>query len=180
MTDGRLWHGGWAGLKPGELLLPPTATGNGRQRDRNADLLAAHPGIDPALITHDDPLSDDWVYFTPHRNVALAYAGTARQDFGSAALYVVEPVGAVETDPDFPIQGLRARSATVVKVYDPHVTISRDRAASLHMAALAVERGTTRRQQRTALDRHLSRAFASGRPPQIISISAAQDRGEST
>jgi hypothetical protein len=176
MTDDtRLWHGGIPGLRVGDLLLPPSVSGNDRIARIHARLLATRPGIDPDAITPDDA-SPDWVHFTPHRNVALAYAGTSRRDYGSGALYVVDPIGEVETDPDFPVQGLRAHAARIVTVYDPHVNISEARAANLHAIALAVERGTTIRQQKDSLHRFVHNAERSTRPPQTIMMTPAQDR----
>ena len=151
MVDGRMWHGGLAGLTVGELLLPPATTGNARQATGRDRIAREHPGLNLNAVTPDD-LDPGWVHFTPHRNVALAYAGAAARDFGAGALYVVEPVGEVETDPDMPVQCLRARSATIVTVYDPHVTISPGRTARLHAAATAAERGVTRREQIRAMD----------------------------
>lgn len=137
--DDRRWHGGWPHLKPGDLLLPPAATGNARQAAGRERLLTV-PGVNAAAITLDDA-SPDWVHFTPDRRVALAFAATAARQFGHGALYVVEPVGPVETDPDMPIQGLRAHAARIVTVYDPHVRLDDDQAARLHARLLAVERG---------------------------------------
>lgn len=176
MTDQRMWHGGIPGLEPGDLLLPPSVTGNARIATVHAALCAEHPGLDPDAIIPDDT-SPDWVHFTPHRNVALGYAGTSRRDYGAGALYVVEPIGHVEVDPDFPVQGLRAHAARIVTVYDPHVNISEARAANLHAAALAVERGTTVQQQKASLRRFVRNAERSTRPPQTIMLHPAQDRG---
>jgi hypothetical protein len=143
----RLWHGGIPDLKAGDLLLPPSVTGNGRQAKIAADIARRHPGVDLDQVRSDDP-SRDWVHFTPHRHIAQAYAASCRRDYGGGALYVVEPVGEVEPDPDFPIQGLRAHAARIVRVYDPHVNLSDDRAAAIFAASTAVERGITVRDQR--------------------------------
>lgn len=137
--DTRVWHGGWPHLRPGDLLLPPAVTGNARQAAGRERLLTV-PGMNADAITPDD-LTPDWVHFSPHRRVALAFAATAAKSFGYGALYVVEPDGPVETDPDMPVQGLRAHAARITAVYDPHIRLPYEQAARLHAAVLAAERG---------------------------------------
>lgn len=171
----RLWHGGIPGLSVGELLLPPSVTGNARGRRIAADLAARCRGLTVDEMVPDDP-SPDWVHFTPVRNLALAFAVSTRRDFGAGALYVVEPVGPAEIDPDFPVQGLRAHSARILRVYDPHVNISDARAASLHVKALAVERQTTVTEQVTSLNRYVRNAVVATRPLQTFRISPAKRR----
>lgn len=156
--DTRLWHGGWPHLRPGDLLLPPATTGNARQAAGRARLLTV-PGVNAAAITLDDA-SPDWVHFTPHRRVALAFAATSARQFGHGALYVVDPVGPVETDPDMPVQGLRAHAARIVTVYDPHVRLPDDEAARLHAALLAVERGRPVAEMRAEMYRVVDQARA--------------------
>lgn len=154
--DARLWHGGIAGLKVLDLILPPSITGNNRQAATREHLAGiASPGI-LEQVTPDD-VSPDWVHFTPHRNYALAYAAAASFDFGAGALYVVEPIGDVETDPDQPVSSLRAHAAVVVTVYDPHVRITGRRMASLQAQIIAAERGGTPREQMRSLDRMCAR-----------------------
>lgn len=155
-ADGRLWHGGVAGLAVGDTLLPPETTGNARQTANRDHLTARFPNMDASLVTPDDA-SPGWVHFTPLRQVALAYAGSASWDFGAGALYVVEPVGAVEVDPDMPVTSLRARSARIVTVYDPLVTMTERRAARLHAQAVAMERGSSYREAWEGMQRHCER-----------------------
>lgn len=176
---GRLWHGGFPDLKPGDLLLPPSATGQHRQAAMVNEMISAHPGFDPDDVRPDDR-SPHWVHFTPHRNVALAYAASARTDYGRGALYVVEPIGPVEVDPDMPVQGLRAHTARIVTVYDPCVNISDSRSASLHAATIAVERGTSRRVQRECLDRYVRTAVSSSTPVQVFTAGPGPAIGKRT
>lgn len=169
MIDGRLWHGGIGGLKVGDRVLPPSMTGNGRIAAIRRELLAQVPGFDPSVVTPDD-VSQEWVHFTPHRKVALAYAASCFHDFRHGALYVVEPIGDVETDPDMPVQSLRAHEARVITVYDPYVSMSRDKAARLHASAAAVEQGTSVREQYEGLRRYTDRARSRPDPGQLIRL----------
>lgn len=170
VNGGRFWHGGIPDLKPGDLLLPPAETGNTRQVEKVAAMVARYPGLNP-----DDVLPDDratcWVYLTTQRNVAMAYAAGSRLDYGRGALYVVEPIGPVEADPDMPLQGIRARSARITTVYDPCVRISDARAKRLFAAAVAFERGITAKEQIRAMDRYVSDAMRSPVPVQAITLS---------
>jgi hypothetical protein len=100
----RYFHGGVPGLRSGDLLLPPAATGTAR-----------------ALTTELGHLGtfarSDRVYLTTDRAAARAFAAC----YPDGALYVVEPVGDVEPDPDAPKVSIRCGQAVVTSVYDPVV-----------------------------------------------------------
>lgn len=104
------FHGGYPGLKPGHLLLPPDETGT----EHRLSVAAAELG-GPAHATRTDV-----VYVATDRNVARAYAAF----YPDGALYRVEPIGRPpEPDPDCEIPGLswQCSAAAVVAVVDPVV-----------------------------------------------------------
>lgn len=82
MSDTRLWHGGIPDLKVGDLIRPASETGTERSITRRAAGLAS-PGH---------------VHLTSDRNAARAYAAA----YPNGALYVAEPIGDTEPDPDAP------------------------------------------------------------------------------
>ncbi|MFF2964284.1 hypothetical protein ACFVT1_36580 [Streptomyces sp. NPDC057963] len=103
------FHGGVPGLKPGDRILPPDSTGTEHRLSAYAEEIDG-----PAHARRTDI-----VYLTTDRQVARVYAAF-RPD---GALYRVEPVGAVEPDPDCMSPGLswRCRAATITAVVDPVV-----------------------------------------------------------
>ncbi len=103
------FHGGHPGLKPGELLLPPDQPGT----EHRLSAVSAELGA-PAHATRTDV-----VYVTTGRDVARAYAAF----YPDGALYRVEPIGAVEADPDCAEPGLswQCSAAEVIAVVDPVV-----------------------------------------------------------
>lgn len=103
------FHGGYPGLKPGDLIQPPDTTGT----DRRLSATAAELGA-PAHATRTDV-----VYVTTGRNVARAFAAF----YPDGALYRVEPRGELEPDPDSGIPGLswQCPAAEVVAVVDAAV-----------------------------------------------------------
>ena len=83
----RYWHGTKASLQPGDLLLPRREQGGA-------------PTAGPLVPGGERlPQSDDWVYVTTDRNLAWAYAHCSG-GAGDAMVLLVEPVGAIEQDPE--------------------------------------------------------------------------------
>jgi len=105
----RYFHGGYPGLKPGQLILPPNQTGT----DHRLSAIAAEHG-GPAYSTRTDI-----VYVATGRDVARAFAAF----YPDGALYEVEPRGRLEPDPDSGIPGLswQCPAAEVLTVVDPVV-----------------------------------------------------------
>lgn len=105
----RYFHGGYPGLKPGDMLLPPDTTGT---EHRLSAIAAEHGG--PAYSTRTDV-----VYMAASRNVARAFAAF----YPDGALYEVRPKGELEPDPDSGIDGLswQCPAAEIVAVVDPVV-----------------------------------------------------------
>lgn len=103
------FHGGYPGLKPGDLIQPPDATGT----EHRLSAVSAELG-GPAHATRMDV-----VYLTTGRDVARAYAAF----YPDGALYRVEPHGGLEPDPDSGITGLswQCPAAEVVAVVDAAV-----------------------------------------------------------
>jgi hypothetical protein len=108
------FHGGYPGLKPGDLILPPDTTGT---EHRLSAIAAEHGG--PAYSTRTDI-----VYVTTGRDVARAFAAF----YPDGALYRVEPDGELEPDPDCATPGLswQCPAARIAAVIDP-VVLFRDR-----------------------------------------------------
>lgn len=107
----RYWHGGAPGLKPGDVLLPPDATG--------ASSLAEYRA---AVGAGGDVLRTDRVFVATDRQVARGYAALKP----NGALYEVRPEGVLEPDPDCLLPGLswQCERAVVVSVVDPVVWMS--------------------------------------------------------
>lgn len=103
------FHGGYPGLKPGDLLLPPDATGT---EHRLSAVSAELGGPEHATRT-------DVVYLAADRDVARAFAAF----YPDGALYRVEPEGDLEPDPDSGIPGLswQCPAARIAAVVDPVV-----------------------------------------------------------
>jgi hypothetical protein len=109
----RYFHGGIPDLKPGDLILPPTATGTARTLAQYSEQLA-----DSGHVRRDR------VYITTGRDVAKVYAAF----YPDGALYEVEPDGDVVPDPDCVVPGVsfECLAARVLRVVDP-VVLLRDR-----------------------------------------------------
>ncbi|WP_338683866.1 hypothetical protein QD712_25620 [Streptomyces acidiscabies] len=103
------FHGGYPGLKPGDLILPPDLSGTDHRLSRTAAELGG-----PAYSTRTDV-----VYVTTGRDVARAFAAF----YPDGALYRVQPHGDLEPDPDSGIPGLswQCPTAEVIAVVDPAV-----------------------------------------------------------
>lgn len=103
----RYWHGGVPGLQRGDLLLPATVTAT----DKAHTVHYATACADPSHMRADR------VHLTTDRAAAKAYAAS----YPDGALYVAEPLGDTEADPDAPNVSIRCERARVVAVYDPCV-----------------------------------------------------------
>lgn len=124
MTDNRLYHGGFPGLKPGDSLLPPAKTGIGGTLK-----YLERAGIDPHEHGMEiDRNRDDRVYLTTDRELAKAYANSwtlmpFKGNGSHGALYVARPVGLLENDPDLPGISFQCAAAEIISVYDPAVSM---------------------------------------------------------
>lgn len=116
------WHGGAAGRRPGDLILPPSHTG--------AVSVAGMAGM---------PTRNDRVYFTTVYEVARGYAAHHR---GSNAVYRVEPVGGLEPDPDYRAIGFQAPKARVIEVTDTAVSMTPEERMRVHQPYEEYEDGT--------------------------------------
>ncbi len=103
----RYWHGGFPGLKPGDLIIPPTESGAARTLTGYRSL----PGYGA------DHIRPDRVHLTTERGSAKAFAAA----YPNGALYQAEPIGEIEADPDAPDEAIRCERARVISVDDPFV-----------------------------------------------------------
>ena len=99
------FHGGYPGLRPWELVEPPDTTGTNHTLSRYVP-----PGAPHGTRT-------DVVYITSSKTVARVYAAW----YPNGAVYVVEPYGDLEPDPDAPGLGAMCGCARVVAVLHPQV-----------------------------------------------------------
>ncbi|RCG27233.1 hypothetical protein DQ384_26305 [Sphaerisporangium album] len=136
MNDIRLWHGGFPGLKPSDLLLPPDQTGS-----LTSARLLKGMGFDPhANGVEADRMRSDRVYLTTDRGLARAYAACwitqtgGEYRLGRGALYVARPVGESWPDPDMPDGCIECDRAEIVTVYDAAVRMT-EREITRKMAA---------------------------------------------
>jgi len=108
------FHGGYPGLKPGDLVLPPDRSGT----DRRLSATVAELG-GPAHAQRTD-----LVYLTTDRQVARAYAAF----YPDGALYNVIAASPVDPDPDCEMPGLswQCPYGIVAAVLDP-VVLFRDK-----------------------------------------------------
>lgn len=105
------WHGGPAGIPRGAFLLPPVVTRARSCSDHGA------AGVHRR----------DRVYVTTDRAAALLYAAGHRR----GVLYLVEPLGTLEPDPDCTALGLswqceKARVLRVVKPRPDDLAVARE------------------------------------------------------
>lgn len=103
----RYWHGGFPGLKPGDLIVPATESGT----THNLTGYGSQPGYGAGHVRADR------VHLTTERSSAKAFAAA----YPNGALYQAEPVGEIEPDPDAPDEAIRCERARVIAVYDPCV-----------------------------------------------------------
>ena len=116
------WHGGAAGLKPGDLVLPPS-----------------HTGVVSAAGMAGMPTRNDRVYFTTVHDVARGYAAHTP---GLNAVYRVEPVGDLEKDPDYRAIGFQAPKARVIEVTDTAVSMTPKERMRIHQPYEEYDDGT--------------------------------------
>ncbi|MDX3575932.1 hypothetical protein [Streptomyces sp. FL07-04A] len=107
----RYFHGGYPGLKPGDLILPPDQTGTEHRLSATSAELGA-----PAHATRTDV-----VYLTTGRDIAKVYAAF----YPDGALYEVQPDGDLHPDPDCTVPGVsyQAPAARILRVTDPAVLL---------------------------------------------------------
>lgn len=112
-----LYHGGFGGLRVGDLVLPPNETGAATLADHGAEHVCRR----------------DRVYVTSHPLAARAFA--ALHPSGRGKVYEVELLGEVEPDPDYtgPDLSLQVERARVVRV----IQISRAERNDLRRAFVA-------------------------------------------
>ena len=119
MTGMRLWHGGVAGLRAGDLIVP----GHSRPAVDGCAVCAARAAqADGAPAPDIDPLAahSDRVYLTPVREYARFHASL----WGRGDLYRVDPVGPVERSTEDSIETWTAPSARVVAVVERAVLLT--------------------------------------------------------
>lgn len=93
----------------GGRLVPPTHTNDANN--------VADMGVPDARR--------DRVYFTTDVELARVFAAAVFERTGHSALYRVEPVGEMDSDPDFPTVGFQAKQALIVEVVDTDVKLTR-------------------------------------------------------
>lgn len=111
LAGAEFWHGGIGSLAVGDEILPPIEqTGHDPMRSS-------------ILLTE---ARDDRVYFTTDRELARVFASAVLKGRRSGAIYRVEPIGRMSSDPDFPTVGLHARRARILDVEDLTVPLSEE------------------------------------------------------
>jgi hypothetical protein len=103
------YHGGYPGLAPGDILLPPDESGATHTLSQYAQRLGAPHGT-----------RRDCVYLTNVQQVARAHAAM----YPDGALYECEPDGSVEPDPDAPGLSVMVERARIVAVVRPRVVFA--------------------------------------------------------
>jgi hypothetical protein len=117
----RWYHGGFPGLKRGQQILPPSATGAisvadkaiGAPDDMREQIGKVH---DPDLVYLSQDIADARLW----ASLAPAYGGKNR----GGDLYEVRPDGPLVPDPDYLPQDGKAmacRSATIVRIVERRV-----------------------------------------------------------
>lgn len=107
------WHGGAPGLREGGYILPRSVTRTSSYADIEADYVGA---ADRVHITIDKQ------YAAFHASAYILPGGT---DPGGGTLYVVEPDGRLEPDPDdVPGQSFTVPRARIVRVAQTWVEMS--------------------------------------------------------
>lgn len=125
MGEPRWFHGGVAGLAPGDWLLPRDVTGWVGTTERLHGLGVQIVGMEA------DRDRGDRVFLTTRRELARAYAWhwatVAGARFGG--LYVAVPVPVAEVDPDLPEISVQCERARIISVADPCVVMKTTRCA---------------------------------------------------
>lgn len=112
MTALRLWHGGIADLRPGDLIVP----GHDRKPVEGCtycEARAAEATGGPRPAVDGLSLHRDRVYLTTDREYARHYASL----WGYGDLYRVEPVGPMERSMEESIESYSVHAARVLAVY---------------------------------------------------------------
>lgn len=112
------YHGGKPGMKPGQFILPPSFTRARTLADFGAEGICRR----------------DRVYVITDFSVASMYAAMFPGKKGGY-VYLVEPVGEIEDDPDCNQPGLSfsAEKARIVKVFK----LSKNEVSMVRMAVMA-------------------------------------------
>ncbi len=123
-ATGPYWHGGAPGRRVGDILL------SRRAAEAQQGVPTTHALQRGYALGITDP---DRVYFSRDRDFALAFAArqiTADRESGiifqRGSLYRVEPIGAVEPDPDFSMHDVSwcAPAARVTAIEEDEVVMS--------------------------------------------------------
>lgn len=109
----RWYHGGFPGLAPGDLLVPPAESGTERT-------------LSQYVVGQPHGTRRDVVYLAARQDDARVYAAL----YPDGALYLVEPIGPTEPDPDAPGRAVMCARARVVEVVRPRVVLAHRRIES--------------------------------------------------
>lgn len=109
------FHGGIPGLSVGDYIESPDVT----RTDHTLSRYAAEMGAPHGTRT-------DAVYITPRQDTARAYAAL----YPDGALYQVEPVDVIGSDPDAPDEAVMCRRARVTEVVRSSVVFAHRRPES--------------------------------------------------
>jgi hypothetical protein len=105
----RFYHGGVAGLEPGDFLLSPMVT------------------RDPASVSTSGmrEARADRVYFTTDVELARAFAAIIQDTAGTSAVYEVRPIDDFEVDADYPATGFQSVKALIVGVVEVDINLTK-------------------------------------------------------
>lgn len=102
------WHGGPAGLNPGDTLLPRT------QLPQLPPAFGSVTGEQLAALDQYAEHDPAHVYVTTDEQLAGHFAGWHARHPAGGTVYEVRPDGQLTTDPDFPAVSYRCPSATII------------------------------------------------------------------
>lgn len=108
-SDGAWFHGGVRGLKVGDWILSPDASGSENTLSGYAREMGAPHGT-----------RTDVVYLTSRQDTARVYAAL----YPDGALYRVEPDAPCEPDPDAPGEAVMCARARIVEVVRSRVVFA--------------------------------------------------------
>lgn len=137
----RLWHGGYPGLRPGDLIEP----GHARRSHDGCpwcEARAAEAAGGPRPVVDGLALEQGRVYMTSDREYARHYASL----WGRGDLYRVEPVGDVARSTEDTIESWTAPAARVIAVYDRAVLLTWSQRRALHRRWTAADLEAARRR----------------------------------
>ena len=119
MTDEErfYYHGGVPGLWPGDVI-EPQSMGEGRHLVDGCPVCEARKQGTPS--DYDENHRFDRIYVTTNKFIATVFAA----GYPRGALYRVEPLGALEEDPEHP-ESWAVPAARVLKVADALVDVER-------------------------------------------------------